>query len=412
MKINFDLVESGERVEFNLKDTKVVNTGGGVSENRVREIVDEATAEVANAKSAVFVDGQKVDEFNADEKFDKTGGAIGGDVSIQGNLSVSGTTTTTDTQTLRVLDNVVVANANGIPLVELSGFAIKTNADQSYGIMYDTVGDGVKIGLGGFTEDGKFVYNEGEAQFLATRADAITDGHIPKWDNEKKQFVDSGVDHSEYVRFTDFDKEFKKSAIDNQEEWTDEEKAKACETIGAESKGYAKWKLIGETEITQEMIDEAGDEGITGVIIDLGKPVEKWFGETWVRLEMPTPNFNMNLPLYCKFGTTVEAAMSWDENNGCVIFSAQSESYGALFKNYPNTVNLFTNWNDNIPRGTAMQVTGFGAYNYPYHEYATSNNMSNPIMGNRYLATTTRHANGRGKLPAGTKLKLYGRFAE
>ena len=320
MKLNFDLVESGERVEFNLKDTKVVNTGGGVSENRVRQIVDEATAElkaqadeiseVANAKSAVFVDGQKVDEFNADEKFDKTGGAISGDVSIRGNLSVSGTTTTTDTQTLRVLDNVVVANANGIPLVELSGFAIKTNADQSYGIMYDNVGDGVKIGLGGFTDEGEFVYNEGEAQFLATRADTITDGHIPKWDNEKKQFVDSGVGYDEYVKFTDYatpskagvvkvmawgnygiymvgdgsqiavykadnsdidaktsifrpivpenqDYAWKVSATTNTETWTDEDKAKACETIGAVAQSMPKAgvRLYGSNNVKQSYYD-------------------------------------------------------------------------------------------------------------------------------------------------------------
>lgn len=286
--IKLDFEESNQELDLDFQEKIEVggSGGGGVSEHRVRQIVEEATAEVANAKSAVFVDGQKVDEFNADEKFDKTGGAIGGDVSIQGNLSVSGTTTTTDTQTLRVLDNVVVANANGIPLVELSGFAIKTNADQSYGIMYDTVGDGVKIGLGGFTEDGKFVYNESEAQFLATRADAITDGHIPKWDNEKKQFVDSGVGYDEYVKFTNYATqekagvikssktygflvsqdgfvwadtlragEYKEKAVstfigkgtlenikytyvkdglvDNTEIWTDEDKAKACETIGA-----------------------------------------------------------------------------------------------------------------------------------------------------------------------------------
>lgn len=154
--------------------------------------------------TSVFVDGQKVKEFNADEKFNKSGGVIGGDVSIQGNLSVSGTTTTKDTETLQVKDNVIVANADGVSLVDDSGFAIKTNETDAYGIMYDPIGDGVKIGLGGFTEDGKFVYNEGEAQFLATRADNITDGNLPQWDNDKKQFVDSGEKIGDYVKKTDY----------------------------------------------------------------------------------------------------------------------------------------------------------------------------------------------------------------
>lgn len=154
--------------------------------------------------TSVFVDGQKVKEFNADEKFDKSGGVIGGDVSIQGNLSVSGTTTTKDTETLQVKDNVIVANADGVSLVDDSGFAIKTNETDAYGIMYDPIGDGVKIGLGGFTEDGIFVYNEGEAQFLATRADNIKDGNLPQWDNDKKQFVDSGEKIGDYVKNTDY----------------------------------------------------------------------------------------------------------------------------------------------------------------------------------------------------------------
>ena len=132
-----------------------------------------------------------------------TGGVIGGNVSIQGNLSVSGTTTTKDTETVQVKENVIVANSDGATLVDDSGFAIKTSKTEAYGIMYSPLeepfGKGVKIGLGSFTEDGKFVFDEGEAQFLATRADTLTDRNIPKWDNEKKQFVDSGKKTDDFV---------------------------------------------------------------------------------------------------------------------------------------------------------------------------------------------------------------------
>lgn len=139
-----------------------------------------------------------------DTKYDQTGGIISGDVAIQGNLSVTGTTTTKDTETLQVKDNVIVANADGAEVIEDSGFAIKTSETTAYGIMYDPVGDGVKIGLGSFDENGKFIYDEGEAQFLATRADNITDGNLPQWDNEKKQFVDSGEKIGDYVKNTDY----------------------------------------------------------------------------------------------------------------------------------------------------------------------------------------------------------------
>lgn len=173
----------------------------------------------------VLVDGQKVDEFNADEKFDKTGGVIDGEVTIEGDLIVKGTTKTVDTETLSVKDNIIVANVDNAPLAGVSGFAVKTGeVDEetqkqlAYGIMYDKLGNGVKIGIGGFDGNGEFVYGDlivenedgttetivgGQAQFLATRADTLMDGHIPKWDYEKNQFVDSGVRHDEVVKKTD-----------------------------------------------------------------------------------------------------------------------------------------------------------------------------------------------------------------
>ena len=151
------------------------------------------------ADGATQVIFKKIVEFDREAmmsdlevKYDKTGGTINGDVSIQGNLTVIGTTTTKDTETVMVKDNTIVANSDGIELLEEAGFAIKTNTTDTYGIMYDPIGDGVKIGLGGFDENGKFIYADGEAQFLATRADTLIHGNFPQWDNEKKQFVDSG----------------------------------------------------------------------------------------------------------------------------------------------------------------------------------------------------------------------------
>lgn len=240
----------------------------------------------------VLVDGQKVKEFNADEKFDKTGGVIDGDVTVDGDLIVKGTTKTVDTETLSVKDNIIVANVDNTSLAGVSGFAVKTGeVDEetqkqlAYGIMYDKLGDGVKIGLGGFDENGDFVYKTGEAQFLATRADNITNGNLPKWDNDKKQFVDSGEKIGDYVKFTDYatsskagvvkaeswsavtvdkngyltatwakdtdiknryrhrvlhcndiDNVTKEAIVSPQIEWADDDKTKACETIGAVTK--------------------------------------------------------------------------------------------------------------------------------------------------------------------------------
>lgn len=46
MKLDFDIETKGEHLDFELKDTKVINTGGGVSESRVVQIVEEKTKEL------------------------------------------------------------------------------------------------------------------------------------------------------------------------------------------------------------------------------------------------------------------------------------------------------------------------------------------------------------------------------
>lgn len=134
------------------------------------------------------------------KKFDKTGGAITGDVAIQGDLTVSGTTTTEYEKQLLVEDNVIATNANKVDLQTLlSGLAINKNPNATYGIMYDPVDDTVKFGEGTLDENNKFVFKEDEGSPLAIRADSgtFTDAHLVKWDTASKSFVDAGVGISE-----------------------------------------------------------------------------------------------------------------------------------------------------------------------------------------------------------------------
>lgn len=126
--------------------------------------------------------------------FHKAGGTITGNVIVQGNLNVSGTTTTTETETLRVKDNLIVTNDTGTTLVDLSGLAIKTNATDVYGIVYDIATDSVKLGLGKTNSDGKFLFNTGEGNSIAIRSDSseLTDNHLMSWDATNHLFKDSG----------------------------------------------------------------------------------------------------------------------------------------------------------------------------------------------------------------------------
>lgn len=149
----------------------------------------------ALAAKALESSAGSVTPEDLEKKYDKTGGAISGDVSIQGNLTVSGTTTTEKEKQLLVEENVIATNANKVDLKTLlSGLAINKNASATYGIMYDPVDDAVKFGEGTLDENRKFVFKTGEGKPLAIRANSadFTDAHLVKWDAASMSFVDAG----------------------------------------------------------------------------------------------------------------------------------------------------------------------------------------------------------------------------
>lgn len=163
-----------------------------------------------------------VNKGQLDTKLDLTGGTLTGNLTIQnadveitktsegkgnltvgGNLRVNGTTTTVDTETLAVKDNLIVANADNTELVNLSGLAIKTgnkDADENaiaYGILYDpaTSADSVKLGLGSINKTtNEFTFKSAtDANPVATRDDStkLTDNHLLVWNSAKHTLIDA-----------------------------------------------------------------------------------------------------------------------------------------------------------------------------------------------------------------------------
>lgn len=142
-----------------------------------------------------------------EEKLDKTGGPINGDLLVGGelrvlddtiiigNLTVHGTTITEDAETIMSKANVIVTNSEGAPLTQLSGIGIRTNATLVYGIMYDPGDDTVKLGEGTLDANNEFTFNSGEGTAVATRADSAmwTNGHLSMWNAAEYRFVDSGI---------------------------------------------------------------------------------------------------------------------------------------------------------------------------------------------------------------------------
>lgn len=135
----------------------------------------------------------------------KSGGIISGNLSIQGDLEVRGTTKTTEEETLNVKDSIVVTNSSGADLSStLAGFVIRLNATDCYGIIYDASSESVKLGKGKIT-NGKFTFNSGEGNAVAVRADGslMTNGHLVKWDATALKFVDAGKSISDITNALD-----------------------------------------------------------------------------------------------------------------------------------------------------------------------------------------------------------------
>ena len=118
---------------------------------------------------------------------------LDGSLTISGDIFVGGEAKAKQLESLLIEDACIVANAEGVPLAELSGYVIRVTESEAYAIVYDPFDECVKIGLGVYDGDAKvFTFNAGEAQALATRGD-IKGGNIPVWNDEKKRFEDSGV---------------------------------------------------------------------------------------------------------------------------------------------------------------------------------------------------------------------------
>lgn len=202
------------------------------------------------------------------EKFDKTGGAISGDVDIQGNLTVIGTATYENVQSLNVKDAIIVTNIDGEPLnAALSGLAIKKNSSKAYGLMYDPTDDTVKFGEGVLDAENKhFTFSEYEGKPIATRADSkdLVEAHIIKWDSYINAFVDSGVKVSDLAKSSVFD--LKHSKIQNTDLNGNKEDSWGTEETDTDLTIYSKSFYLKDGEQTEKYTGLTVGDGYVNVV--------------------------------------------------------------------------------------------------------------------------------------------------
>ena len=177
-----------------LKTATQTNSDSIVS---INEELDSVHVDITAVNAKAEKNAQDIANANTEigKKFDKTGGTISGNVAIQGDLAVSGTTKTEHVEQIAVDKPVIIANGNKVDLqTVLAGLAINKNANATYGIMYDPADNTVKFGAGTVDENKHFTFNQGEGLPLAVRADSatFTNAHLVKWNSEKNMFEDAG----------------------------------------------------------------------------------------------------------------------------------------------------------------------------------------------------------------------------
>lgn len=113
------------------------------------------------------------------------------------NISVSGTTTTVDHETLKVEDNLIVLNSGELDLSTdpstPAGLVICTGDTEkpAYGIAYDPSDDTVKLGIGVVKLDGSFEFDKtaGEGAAVAVRSSELQDGDLVVYSEDGHKLV-------------------------------------------------------------------------------------------------------------------------------------------------------------------------------------------------------------------------------
>lgn len=154
------------------------------------ESISGGTATVAlkdkGYATKTYVDAQD------DKKLDKTGGTITGPLTIGGNLTVNGTTTTVNSNTLTVKDKLIeVAKDNTTTLTSPAGLIVPKYNGTDYGALVIDSDGNAKVGDVTLTADGDIDVNNSDLQTIATRTNLV-DGNLVQYDGTKQTLVDSG----------------------------------------------------------------------------------------------------------------------------------------------------------------------------------------------------------------------------
>jgi hypothetical protein len=107
-----------------------------------------------------------------------------GSMTIGGDLTVSGTTTTVHSEELTVADKIITVNAgeagSGITGERYAGIEVDRGTEENYLFVYDEVQNNFRVGI------------SGSLQAVATREDSPIDTRVPWWNEDLNMFSTAG----------------------------------------------------------------------------------------------------------------------------------------------------------------------------------------------------------------------------
>jgi hypothetical protein len=180
--ITFSADGTGGSVQFTaVDDIDFTSTGGEIKLNGT---VNLGSATVDHGALSGLNDDDHT-QYHTDARGDArylqlSGGNVTGNVTIAGNFTVSGTTTTVDAANLQVTDKVITVNDGevgaGLTGGTVAGMRVDRGSLTDYRFVFDETQDNFRVG------------EVSSEQAVATREDTPTNGYVPVWDDATKMF--------------------------------------------------------------------------------------------------------------------------------------------------------------------------------------------------------------------------------
>ena len=147
-----------------------------VNSNRIKEV--SAPVDGADAANKTYVDSTIASKLgDGSLSFDGVDGDFSGDLSVTGNLTIAGTTTTVNSETIELADNILLLNSNATGTAsQNAGIEVERGDDLNVQFLWDETNNRWTLGVEDVYTSGSFIGDlTGTADLVASLSNHDTD---------------------------------------------------------------------------------------------------------------------------------------------------------------------------------------------------------------------------------------------